>query len=933
LVVKKKIKTLLKNKQKMKKQTILLLGFLLLSLTGYGQLKINEYSASNYNLITDFQNDREDYVEIFNSGATAINLFGYYFSDDNTDLNKYIVNKNINVPANGRIMVYFSDKDTVTTTQIHTSFKLTQCHGEQIILTDPNGTSVIDSLTVELTQKNHSRGRIPDGGATWKIFSVPTPNASNTGGFDTYAAKPQFSIAAGYFTVAQSLVLSTPEPNITIRYTTNGTAPNATSTPYTAPILFAATTVVRAKAYSSDPNVLPSFNENNTYFINVNHNFPVISVSGDFPGLFATKQQRDFSMEFFDASKNFKWDYEGFVRGHGNDSWAFQQKGIRVYCEDGYGYRNEMPEKFFENTTQDSFQVIIVKAAGSDNYPFHGNIKSAHMRDAWCQTYSIKNNLNVDERSYAPAILFVNGQYWGVYETRERVDADYTNYNFNQPKKKVDMLAFWGGLVIEEGDDQGWIDLFNYITTNSMAINANYNVVDSQLNVLSLIDYAVLNTVMVNSDMINWNTRWWRGRKGNGEKWRYTLWDQDNILGLGQNFTGLSSTDPDVDPCNATQVFSNSNNPNTGSNRILKELMKNANFQTIYKNRYTYLMTEVFVCDSMIAHINKFEALLAPEMPAQITRWGGNFNTWKDNVDSLRSFLLTRCKTIGGNTDTCLKVKQLKINVAPIIGGTVLLNNVTVPYYPKTHVLSQDSSYQLIAVPAVGYEFVEWRKFEAANTITPNNLKSDTILYRLNKTDSIVAIFQLDLPDTFKLVINAIQPYAGTIDFNGTVISTFPTTVNVIEFQNYTLKANADNRHFFINWIQNNGLNNAITPNLDSNSISIAIRKKDSLTAIFDTLLVVDRNVFIPNIFSPNGDNKNEYFGINSTQSVFIKDAKVSVYDRYGTKVYDGPAKNTGWNGKFQNQDMSMDTYYFIMRVIYTDNSFKEFKGDLMLVR
>jgi gliding motility-associated-like protein len=335
----------------------------------------------------------------------------------------------------------------------------------------------------------------------------------------------------------------------------------------------------------------------------------------------------------------------------------------------------------------------------------------------------------------------------------------------------------------------------------------------------------------------------------------------------------------------------------------------------------------------MIAHLDRFEASLDPEMQAQINRWGGNYNTWKANVDSMRKFLYTRCSVIGGNNDTCLRVKNIKINVEPLIGGTVRLGGNTVPYYPKNYLLSEDSILNLVAVPTPGYEFVEWRKYEATNTISPNDLKADSINYTLKRTDSIVAVFRLDLPDTFKLVINAVQPYAGEVNFNGVTISTFPTTIDVVEFQSYTLQAVPDSKHIFIKWIQDNSLNNTITPNLDSSKVTINIRKADSLTAIFDTLLVVDRNVWIPNAFSPNSDSHNDYFGINTAQSQFIKDAKVTVYDRYGTKVYDGPAKNTGWDGKFEGEMMSMDTYYYIMKVIYTDNSFKEFKGDVILMR
>jgi hypothetical protein len=217
------------------------------------------------------------------------------------------------------------------------------------------------------TQNNHSRGRTADGAATWGLFTTPNPNGANVGALVEYADRPVMSVAPGFYTSSQNVALSTSQPNITIRYTTNGTIPTATSTIYSTPIVVNTTTVIRAVCFSSDPTIVPSFTETNTFFMNVTHSpsFNVISVCGNYTSLFSTGNDIRTSVEFFDTLKNFKWEYEGSSQKHGHDSWAYPQKAFRIYAEDEYGYLDNMPEQFFPNSPRAEFKQIILKAAAS----------------------------------------------------------------------------------------------------------------------------------------------------------------------------------------------------------------------------------------------------------------------------------------------------------------------------------------------------------------------------------------------------------------------------------------------------------------------------------------------------------------------------------------------------------------------------------------
>ncbi len=931
----------------MKKIAVLILCLALLKKSN-AQIVINEYSASNNSLIADYQGDFEDFVELFNPTASPINLINYFLSDDAANLSKWVINQNINVPANGRIVLFCSGKGLITPGgQIHTDFKLTQCKNDKIIISTPAG-AVLDSLTMVRTQLNHSRGRITDGNATWGLFTTPNPNAPNSGALTDYATKPVFSLAPGFYTGAQSISLFSPDPNVTIRYTLNGTLPTALSTAYTTPISVSNTMVVRAVAFSSNAQIAPSFVETNSYFINVSHTMPVVSLTGTYTnGLFNnSSNQINSSFEFFDSLKNFKWEFNGYTRRHGHDSWAFPQKGFRVYADDKQGYLHQMDEKFFANSNRTKFPMVILKAGASDNYPGNTNRSYAHMRDAYCQTYSIKNNLNLDERSYCPAIVYINGNYWGVYEIRERVDDDFTDHYFNQGSNNIDMLQMWGGLTVTNGVSTGWTTLYNFITNNNMALPANYKIVDSQLNMLSLIDYMVINTVGVNSDWLNWNTKWWRGNKGNGVKWRYTLWDMDNTFGLGENYTGLPTTTANADPCATFDLGSSLNGAFQGHVDITNSLMTNPTFNALFKNRYAYLMSEVFVCDSMLAHLEYFRNLLKPEMTAHVARWGGTVAKWEQNVDSVKRFILKRCTLIGGAGDTCLSLKQLTVNVDPIPGGKVKLDGTTVAYYPKRYTLATDSLLNLIALPSTGYLFKEWKYFSAGNVLTPDVLE-DTIQFKLTVIDSIVAVFEIDYPDTFNVVINAISPSGATVVFDGVNITTFPTVLRLVENTNHTLSAKADAKHKFLNWGHYNNFDNSINPNsIDSNINYIFVKNLDTLTAFFDTVIIIDtpKTVITPNAFSPNQIPPNNYFGAFTSYNKFITSATIKVYNRIGNKVYDGDGMvsqdasgnftHRGWDGKTNNgEDCAADTYFYVMRVVYADNSTKTFKGEVFLLR
>ncbi|MDF2450037.1 MAG: hypothetical protein K0R26_2541 [Bacteroidota bacterium] len=723
------------------------------------QVKINEYSASNSGAsILDNKGEKSDWIELYNGSASVANIGGWGLSDDPSEIGKYIVPPGITIPSNGVLRIWCSGKGAPAdgVGHLHTNFKLTQCMGEWIILS--NGSSIVDSLKMRRTQATHSRGRKPDGSPTWNVFTSPTPNAANSStGYTDYAPTPKMDVAPGFYSGTKLVALSvTPSNSLTIYYTTDGSEPTTASTQYVStPVSISATSVLRAYAVSSDATVLPSFMETNTYFINetIDSHFGVVSVSGGGPlnQLFNGFQNKPAThFEYFE-NQAFKTEGYGTSDKHGNDSWAYDQRGIDVETFDEYGYNNAYKHQFFADpqmndvSPRKEFQHVMLKAAASDNYSSENNTgkPSCHMRDAFVQSYAFQKGLELDGRRNKHVIVFKNGAYWGVYELREAFEGDYTDYYYDQPADSIDNLAYWGSLQIRNGSDTGWVNLYNFIMANSMTNVANYAYVESKLNFKSLVDYMVYNSYLVNSDFINWNTAWWRGRatKGDKKKWRYWMWDMDNVYDLGENFTNLPTTDMNSMPCDYTDVFASNTNPSEGHPQILDKLLTNPDFKSFYINRYADLINTALKCDRILPHFNYFKSILTPEMPRQIAKWGGTMQEWKDNMDTLQAKITKRCILIDSTIVNCYNVTgpfQITVDVDPPGAGNVKLNSIWLNDFTWTgkYFGGVKMTFEQTVLDTALYEFDHW---EFKNHVPSPNTTNDSVAIQLVTGDNVVA--------------------------------------------------------------------------------------------------------------------------------------------------------------------------------------------------
>lgn len=814
----------------------------------HAQIVINEYSAANKSQHqTPGTGEYDDWVEIYNAGSSAVNISGWHLTDNRQDPNKWTIPNGVTLNAGARRVFYCDSRDALISGQYHTNFKLTQSnYTEEIAITDAGG-NFIDSLDVLPTRRNHSRGRFTDGASTWGIFesppgtgfNAPSPGAANSGAKQEYVPQPVFSLQAGFYTGNQSLTLTCPLANTSIYYTTNGAIPtntaSATNFLYTGPISLTTTRVIRARAFDNSNARAGSFTVTNTIFINEPvTTFPIWSLaSNNMNNFFGTGQETLISMEYFGANGQRLFQMEGDVRQHGNDSWQYDQQGMRVYVRDEYGYANKIDYKMFPTSPRTDFDVIILKAAGSDNHPGNAG-PSCHTRDAYVQTLSEKFDLELDVRRFKNAITYINGQYWGVYESRERIDKDYTDYYYNNNENHVDMLAYWGGMDVEEGSDTAWNNLFNYIISNPMTNQANYNYVMQRFNGMSLIDYFVLNTYTINSDWLNWNTAWWRGRRPGYEvKWRYRLWDQDNTFDLGENYTGLPETNNTADPCDVQSIgnFANTNNPHEGHVRIFNRLMMNPAFKQMYVNRYADLINTAFYCQTMLTHWDTMVARIQPEMQRHCTRWSASYTQWQQHLTYTRNQISGRCNNVQTGLGPCYQVTgpyPVKVNVSPACAGTVTINSITPDQYPFSGNYYGGINITLDAHPATGWQFSHWQL--VSHTPSPN-VNTDSIWLDLGSSgDSIVAVFTQVTPTPGQLHVIVQGNNPGAVTINGTPVTNGSNLTYTLGSQ-LNVAAVPIAGCTFSQWLLNHTLVNPVDT-LETGYF--CFRQNDTLTVVFD---------------------------------------------------------------------------------------------------
>ncbi|MFK7809076.1 MAG: CotH kinase family protein [Saprospiraceae bacterium] len=818
----------------MKNTLLLFLAlFSFLATPSSAQIQINEYSAANLENFLDDYGRTEDWIELYNSSPVDENIGGWYLSDKDDNPQKWEIPAGTVIPANGHLVFWCSGRDRAVDGNYHTNFKLAQTKGNEFVsLAQPSGI-VVDLFQIEYTLVEHSRCRTEDGDTTWKISTAPTPGASNNASpqIDGYTSAPSMDLAAGFHNGSQTVTITNNEANSVLRYTTDGTNPTTDSDEYSGPITFDETTVIKAQSFSNDPLILPGRMDFNTYFIDEDFSLAVFSVAAD-EVINLANGDGDLipigSLEYFNTDKEREATSFGSLNRHGQDSWVLDHRSLDWISRDEMGYSKSVDAPLFSYSDRDEYQKFMFRNSGDDNYPAINDAAhegSCHIRDEYIHTLAQNGEMKLDVRAVERVVLFLNGEYWGVYGMRERpVDHDYTDEYYDQGKYDVQYLSTWGDTEIEYGGlaarDQ-WINFRDWVLENDMSDEDNYETVTDSLNVLSMIDYMIVNLNTVASDWLNYNTGWWRGRnpEGDHKKWGYILWDLDATFDYYINYSGVPNISPDAEPCDLEDIgdfmddfFDNDDplpnpadcnsiatgaSPYTAEDTIFqwvvnidpwccnngwdnqcqneydafadgsvapplppvqgdvgrhekiffKLLEENSTFKQLYYSRQADMMNTVFSCENMITTLDEMLAVIEPEMPRQIDRWGGTMTEWESNVQDMKDFILERCEFLDEGMLNCYDELsgpyELTLQVWPPGVGEIDFNTLDIEEFPWTGTyfggMENNIKAKVFSDFEDDHEFSHWET-QNGNVIFPDEFERKAT-FTMTQSDTLTAVF------------------------------------------------------------------------------------------------------------------------------------------------------------------------------------------------
>lgn len=527
----------------------------------------------------------------------------------------------------------------------------------------------------------------------------------------------QFSQPGGFYREAVEVRLSAPEGAV-IYYTTDGSYPSVRSARYTRPLLVSRTTVVRALARRGQ---VVGRAMAQTYFVGEPPTrLPVVSVAinpailfdpekGIFqegpladttaehrPGAnFWTRREFACHTEIYESDGTCVHNSGAGFRIFGGYSRIFPQKSIVLVARDRYG-KKFFRHRIFGPDQPKKFKYLVLRNGGSD---FAG----AHFRDELMNR--LTDDWGLEKQAFRPALLYINGQYWGLYHIREKVNARFLEDHADVDRDSLDLLEHQR--QVRHGSNAHYLRMLEYIRTHDLADPAHYSWVRAQMDVENYMDYQIAQIYCFNTDA-GGNIRYWRPHRPGG-RWRWILFDTDWGFGLH---------DPNAWQADAIAFFTEPNGPRwpnpPWSTFLFRNLLRNREFRQQFVNRFCDRLNTSLSAENVLREVEWFEHTLGPEMPRHLQRWRRSEANWRKHVAIIRQFAEGRPAMLFQHLAQHFQTGALaQLHLTVDAGGAVVINNtITIGSGQFNGTYFERIPIALQAVPAVGYRFAGWEGIE-----------------------------------------------------------------------------------------------------------------------------------------------------------------------------------------------------------------------------
>ncbi|MBQ7379515.1 MAG: CotH kinase family protein [Clostridia bacterium] len=548
----------------------------------------------------------------------------------------------------------------------------------------------VDLTKASLALLRQIRPQTSEGDVNTKVCSI--------------AKEVVFSHASGFYNEEFSLSMTAPE-GYTVYYTINGADPRTTlAEKYEQPIPMTDTTqmawgeltqnAVLAMGNAYSPNVLSQMgawtvrayatNGKDTTPVTTQTYFVGENIRADELDVFCLAVQPE---DFISTNPDGKNIYMNYSDGHARiqayleyftedscefSSWveiALNGKGSLGMTEKSFRilFRENANPEVSENLNAFNYNIfgeyatpsasgddtiyyrrLLLRNGGGDNSGC--TISRSHIGDAYIAR--LDSLLHAETMAYKPVFVFINGEFWGIYNARERFDEKYFETVYGVPEEDLAVLECPYPLPYvkfeyllthgEQKDVDEFNALFKYAQQNDLSDPEHYKYVCDRVDTDNLIDYFCAQIYLNCSDWPNNNVKVWRNSNpnsisGQDTKWRFCVVDTDHGVGLNSFVdTNLLGTVGD------------------GSciGMLINGLMGNPEFRERFLMRYIWVTEVYYAPEASSPILEEIVDTVSPVMQLQLDRWkctdgtptpyDGARPSWMYYINVIRDYMVRR---------------------------------------------------------------------------------------------------------------------------------------------------------------------------------------------------------------------------------------------------------------------------------------------------
>ncbi len=566
-----------------------------------------------------------DWLELHNSSAETVDLSRYGLSDNTKNPVKWRFPEGVSIEPDGHLVVLCSGRNVSDLGEgdakkkyYETNFGVNNS-GEILTLANADGR-LLDRVNISRLPFGVSYGRT-DGKPFY--YDAPTPLSENGSGLEGVTATPVFGTSPGVYDAPIEVALSAEGADIF--YTTDCTAPTGASERYSEPIQVSENTVIRA--VSMRDGYLSSAAATGVYLFasdGVNHQLPIANLVtdpdnlwDDQTGIYAygdsfdpeevfprasgnyyrgkesedeqSEWEREANFSIFGDDKRLAFSQDADIRIAGSFGRGNAQKGFNVIARGEHG-ASRFNYPFFDNRDFTQYKALTLRAGGQEQ-------NMSKLRDELATGLLEGTDVNILRQAYKPYVLYLNGEYWGVYFLKEKRNRFFAEqHETGEVTGDVPLDLIKSVSQVYYGSSKDWAELMEYIKVNGAKSREAYQHVADVVDLESFMDYMICEIYSANSD--TYNIQYY---KLPGGKWKWIYYDFCWSFGSSENgpeHKTLSIRRLSSRPCSD----------------LFNALLENSEWREAFIARFAELIDTVYNPERVNAKIDELAAALEPEI-------------------------------------------------------------------------------------------------------------------------------------------------------------------------------------------------------------------------------------------------------------------------------------------------------------------------------